>query len=137
MAEELTLLVHSILQHGIRLKNRVARGEPLILENEQALLKKMLLSKSEAMHWPDYGGDATSLPAKLDVHGRPSSTSASETAFLGIRYALVCWLDEIFLVDSLWESRWNESKLELALYGTNDRAWQFWEQARLAETRPG
>ena len=50
MAEELTLLVHSILQHGIRLKTRLVRGEPLILENEQALLKKMLLSETrEAM----------------------------------------------------------------------------------------
>ena len=50
---------------------------------------------------------------------------------------MVCWLDELFLVDSAWDARWNESKLELALYGTNDRAWHFWEQARLADTRPG
>lgn len=137
MAEELTSLVHSILQHGIRLKSRLARGETLILENEQALLKKLLLSDSEARRWPDYGGDVSAAPARIDTLGRPGSTAASGAAFLGIRYALVCWLDEIFLIDSLWDARWNESKLELALYGTNDRAWHFWEQARLAEVRPG
>ena len=134
MQEELTQLVHSILQHGIQLKKRVMSGERLILENEQALLKKMLLSETDARRWPDYGGDATGSQGRLDPVGR---SSASIAPFLGIRYALVCWLDEIFLVDSIWDSRWNENKLELSLYGTNDRAWRFWEQARLAETRQG
>jgi type VI secretion system protein ImpK len=118
MQEELTDLVHSVLHHGIQLKKRLMRGETLILENEQAILKRMLLTETDAQRWPDYGGDPT-------------------TRFLGIRYVLACWLDELFLVDSPWDSRWNEVKLELALYGTNDRAWRFWEQARLAETRQG
>ena len=56
--------------------------------------------------------------------------------FLGTRYALVCWLDELFTLDSPWAAEWNERKLEVALYGTNDRAWKFWEQARQAEARP-
>ena len=30
---------------------------------------------------------------------------------------------------------WNESKLEVRLYDGNDRAWRFWEQAKLAEAR--
>src|SRR5947208_223861 len=133
MQDELTLQVHTILQHGNRLKGRLMRGEALVLENEQALLKKLLLSDAEAQRWPDYGGDDTGGIA-LDAVGRSRVATAP---FLGIRYALVCWLDEIFLVDSFWDTRWNENKLELALYGSNDRAWRFWEQTRLAEARPG
>ncbi len=125
MQEELNDLVHSILQHGIQLKNRLMRGETLILDNEQAILKRMLLTDADALRWPEYGGDAA------------SGTPRSAARFLGIRYTLVCWLDEIFLVDSHWDTRWNENKLELALYGTNDRGWRFWEQARLAEARQG
>jgi len=30
---------------------------------------------------------------------------------------------------------WTERKLEEALYGTNDRAWRFWEQAAAADRR--
>lgn len=133
MQEELTQLVHSILQHGIQLKSRLLQGEPLILENEQALLKNMLLPESEAARWPDYGGEISAAENKYMSVAR----SGSAKRFLGIRYALTCWLDELFLVDSPWDSRWNETKLELALYGTNDRAWSFWEQARLAESRQG
>src|SRR5207253_5972906 len=36
-----------------------------------------------------------------------------------------------------WESAWNERKLEVGLYGTNDRAWKMWEQAKKAESRSG
>jgi type VI secretion system protein ImpK len=129
MQEELTNLVHAILRHGIELKTRLLRGEPLILENEQAILKRMLLTDVEARRLPEYGGDV-----RLDARGDPISGAGQ---FLGARYALVCWLDELFLMDSPWDARWNENKLELALYGGNDRAWRFWEQARLAESRQG
>src|SRR5262249_45597735 len=44
----------------------------------------------------------------------------------------VCWLDEIMIADTPWKVEWNEYKLELALYGSNDRAWQFWYQAERA-----
>jgi type VI secretion system protein ImpK len=125
MQEELNDLVHSILQHGIQLKNRLMRGETLLLENEQAILKRMLLTDADSQRWPGYGGDTA------------TDRSTTGSRFLGIRYALVCWLDEIFLVDSRWDTLWNETKLELALYGTNDRGWRFWEQARLAEARQG
>ena len=54
---------------------------------------------------------------------------------LDIRYALVCWLDELFVLDPPGGRSWNEQKLEVALFGTNDRAWKFWEKARLRLTR--
>jgi type VI secretion system protein ImpK len=31
---------------------------------------------------------------------------------------------------------WNDRKVENLLFGTNDRAWLFWEQVRLAEAQP-
>ena len=124
MHDDLNNRVHAILQHGIELKHRLLRGEPLVLDNEQAILKRLLQSDEDAQSSPEFGGDPRG----------PATSTAGR--FLGVRYALVCWLDELFLTDTPWESRWNENKLELALYGTNDRAWRFWEQARLAETRP-
>ncbi len=132
MQDELNNLVHSILQHGVQLKKRLIRGEALVLENEQAILKRMLMSNADAQRFADFGGDA-----RLDARGMQVAAEAGAGRFLGIRYALACWLDELFLTDSPWDSRWNENKLELALYGSNDRAWRFWEQARVAETRSG
>ena len=68
-------------------------------------------------------------------------TGQSDRGFLGMRYALACWLDEI-LIDAGWRE-WDENKLESALYRTNIRYSNFWNQARLADaipwasTRPG
>ena len=54
--------------------------------------------------------------------------------FAGIRYPLACWLDEIFTSGSSpWADQWNEQKIEVELYSTNDRAWKFWNQAKLSE----
>ncbi|QDU58364.1 DotU family type IV/VI secretion system protein [Aeoliella mucimassa] len=64
----------------------------------------------------------------------PESTS-DQVGDLGPRYALACWLDEIFVQDSPWSSQWNENKLESRLYGVNDRAWEFWRLAKVAESR--
>lgn len=43
------------------------------------------------------------------------------------RYLLACWLDELFVVDTQLTRQWNENKLEIRLFGTNDRAWRFWD----------
>lgn len=67
----------------------------------------------------------------------PASNSVGSQAkqFLGVRYALVCWVDELFIVDSPWSQLWNERKLEATIYRTNDRAWRFWDQAQMAMTQ--
>ena len=109
----------------MRLKERLDRGEAPLLDVEQAALKGLLQSEMEARRWVSYGGDE-----RADDQG----PDGRRGAFLGIRYALVCWLDELFTLGSAWEAQWNERKLEADLYGTNDRAWKFWEQARLADT---
>jgi type VI secretion system protein ImpK len=115
MEAELENVVYPIFRHGLRLRQRLRSGDRCDLTLEQADLKGLLRTANEARRWPSYGGDGG--------------------AFLGIRYALTCWLDELFILDSPWSQHWTERKLEETLYGTNDRAFQFWEQARLAEAR--
>ena len=130
MQDSIGSLVHPVLGYGLELRERLERGESPTIEIEQAALKGLLLGEVEARRWTAYGGEADSKTGE-EARGRGS------VAFLGIRYALTCWLDEVFILDSPWASAWNERKLEVALYGTNDRAWKFWEQARLAEGRAG
>ncbi len=139
MKEEIANLVHPALVYGVDLKERLDRGEEPNLESEQAQLKGLLLSDSEARRWSDFGGEGE-ISHSVSMVG---ATRAGEPGrrggdhFLGIRYALACWLDEMFILESSWESQWNERKLEVALYGTNDRAWKVWEQAKRAESRSG
>src|SRR4051812_34464911 len=120
MREEIANIVHPVLARGLGLRDRLLRGVEPAFEEEQATLLSLLLTESEARRWPDYGGDATGT-----------------APFLGARYALACWLDEIIILDTSWSQRWNEHKMEVRLYATNDRAWKFWDQARLAAGRTG
>ena len=134
MKEEIGNLVHPVFNYALRLKERMARGDSADLETEQATLKGLLLSDREARQVADYGGDRGFDVSSI---GRTIEGRRGADGFLGIRYALVCWLDEVFILDSPWSQLWNEHKLETALYGTNLRADLFWEQARRAESRPG
>ncbi len=130
MQDAITRLVYPVIDYGLDLKERLDRGESPTIEIEQAALKGMLLSDIEARRWAAYGGDAEAKTAgEARDRGGP--------AFLGIRYALTCWLDELLILDSQFAASWNERKLEVAFYGTNDRAWKFWDQARIAEGRGG
>jgi len=66
-----------------------------------------------------------------------SNNKLIRSKFLGVRYPLTCWLDELFTHPSCaWANKWNEQKLEIEFYDSNDRAWQFWDQAKLAEQFP-
>jgi type VI secretion system protein ImpK len=140
MREEIAAVVHPVLAYGIQLRQRLLGNEwpelmqkvpadapidltkaQMILEREQRTLMNLLRPAGEAQRWPDYGGTGD--------------------RFLGTRYALACWLDEVFLNEdfktltwtTVWGRAWNEKKLETSLYGTNDRAYLFWGQAELAE----
>ena len=109
MQDAIAALIDPVFAQGIDLRERLERGEAPVFATEQAILEGLLNSGDD-----DRRGDER---------------------LASVRYALACWLDETFILDSPWESRWNERKLELVLYGTNDRAWKFWEMARKAETR--
>lgn len=119
--------VYPVLETGLRLKRRLGRGAPPPLDREHARLKELLFAPTPAD--PLFGPVGQSPD--------PGRRQAADRAgFLGVRYALACWLDELFTRAPEWADRWNERKLEVELYGTNDRAWKFWEQARLAEQAP-
>jgi type VI secretion system protein ImpK len=135
MREEIGNLAHRIIAAGLELKERLARGDSPDLETEQARLKG-LLNDAEARRYADFIGEALSDQSIHSSRGMTQTGKAAD-AFLGIRYALVCWLDEVFILDSPWSEQWNERKLEVELYGSNERAWKFWDQARKAETRSG
>jgi type VI secretion system protein ImpK len=137
MRSETANLVHAVLQHGLRLRERLEHGERPTLEAEQAALKSLLLADSDAARSLEFSGEGDTSSQGRNQDQADGQTDEAGRTFLGIRYALVCWLDELFVLDSAWQAPWNECKLEMTLYGTNDRAWRFWEQARLAESRPG
>jgi len=132
--EAIANLVYPVLGHGLRLKERLDAGEVPSIDVEQAALRTMLLTEVEARGEPDFGGEA---PRPVQVASESGALTLPEgRAFLGVRYALACWLDELLILHSSWSAAWNERKLEAALYGTNDRAWKFWDQAELAAARP-
>ncbi len=131
MNRDLETLIQSVMRYGIDLKKRLQRQETVQLDQEQTNLKRLLGTHEDARRWSEYGGDP--LADEMMIPGNLVRTSS--TQFLGLRYALVCWLDELLLIDSPWEADWNENKLEMSLYGTNDRAWRFWEQAKIADSR--
>lgn len=136
MREEISNLVHPVFAYGLRLKERLERGETLDFSSEQATLKGLLLSETESRRLPEFGGEGAGH-SNISRGSTSGSGRRGPDQFLGIRYALACWLDETFILGSPWEARWTERKIEEALYGSNDRAWAFWEQARMAEARPG
>src|SRR5262249_38423408 len=125
-----------VLSYGLDLKERLRSGVQLDIDTEQATLKGLLGSDSAARRHGEFGGDSLDRSVYRGAGGGDPGKPSTDH-FLGIRYALTCWLDEMSIMDSPWESKWNSQKLETTLYGTNDRAWLFWEQAKKAETRPG
>jgi type VI secretion system protein ImpK len=134
MHEEIAALVHPILVRGLELKARLDRGESPAFATEQAILEDLLTAGLVGV---DLAAGRSSDPDEgatraISLKG---AVRRSSERLMTIRYALACWLDELFILDSPWETRWNERKLEVALNGTNDRAWRFWELARRPETR--
>lgn len=137
MQDAIVNLVHPVISYALELKAKLERGEAPAFEIEQAALKGLLLSEMEARRWGDFGGEGGAETMAASAHRGEDVRGRGAQQFLGIRYALVCWIDEVFILDSSWGEKWNEKKMEVALYGTNDRAWKFWEQARRAEARSG
>jgi type VI secretion system protein ImpK len=117
MRDELADVVYPTVTYALQVRAGLERGDDLNMAAVQSELRTLLKTANEAVRWPEYGGDGD--------------------RYLGIRYALACWIDEMFILDSPWGSAWNERKLEESLYGSNERAWKFWFQAKLAQARPG
>ena len=125
MQEATADVVFPIINYGLDLKERLDRGETPDLDTERAELKR-LLNAPQARRLEDFNSDDSRL----------TITQAGSQTFFGIRYALVCWLDEIF-IDSPWRDQYYPKALEPELYGIRLRAEKFWQQATLAETKRG
>jgi type VI secretion system protein ImpK len=126
--------VHEIFGRGLDLYERLKQGEIADFRTEHGQLRKLLWADGEVAANPDYAGAmGNGMPA------RGSGMFDPDAAFLGARYALACWLDELFIVDSPWAKQWTESSMEVEVvgFGTQQRAWRFWRQAQRAATRPG
>jgi type VI secretion system protein ImpK len=136
MRKALANLVDPVLHYGLHLKDRLEHGEQPDFAVERAVLKGMLLIENEGQRRADFSGDEAYHRRNTEESAAADAGARRSDRFLGVRYALVCWLDEMFVLESPWGQQWNEQKLEAELYGTNDRAWRFWEQARRAESRP-
>jgi type IV/VI secretion system ImpK/VasF family protein len=111
--------VYPILALGLRVKGRLARGEEVDLD----------LTQREFIRLLDRG---PSGPERGDVAG-------DGQGWAGLRYALTCWLDEIFIEeDSRWSEEWRRRSLEFALYKSAVGGRQFPAQSELAlRTRGG
>lgn len=129
MQEQIANIVYPVIEYGLALQAKFNSGQPVDVEREQAQLQSLLLSEDESRFHPGFGRDE---PSANETFGDGQRMS---TSFLGVRYALVCWLDELFTMNERSCEDWQERKLESRLYGTNDRAWKFWEQARIAHVR--
>jgi type VI secretion system protein ImpK len=127
MQEGIAQLVFPVINHGLRLKERLMTGDVPDFDSERAELKRRL-TNPDAYRFADFAGEESK---NLTI------TRGGNQPYLGVKYALVAWLDEIFSDDPYWGNQWIERTLENELYGSRIRAELFWEQATRAETRPG
>ena len=123
MRPDLAERTYEILLQGLTLRDRLRSGSRPSVGSEQAKFKSLLGPANAATPW----GSSNDPTRSVGMEG-------GEREFLGIRYALTCWLDEV-LIDAGWRE-WDENKLESALYRTNVRYGNFWQQARLGEAIP-
>jgi len=118
MMKELSAIVYKVISCALDLKDRLDRGESPNLKDEHHRLATMIRADGEARRYADYSGDGV---------------------FLGARYALACWVDELFIIHchSPWADQWKEKTIEDELFHTNVAATKFWEQADIALQRGG
>jgi type VI secretion system protein ImpK len=130
MRNELAERVYPVFPYAFALSQRLRQGEQPSLGVEQSVFLGLLGVGSEDRVLMDYDDDRA-----VAFSTGPAANDQTSAVFLGARYALVCWLDELFVLDAPWSEQWNEHKLEVSLYASNDRAWRFWNQAKLAASR--
>jgi type VI secretion system protein ImpK len=134
MRDELLNLVNPIFRTGLRLRDEWSRGVGPPFDAGRELLLQAFRDLFATFPVP-----TTSLRSDSGGAGALTGTATSspgDSRYLGVGYALASWVDELFTLNSPVGPRWNERKFEVEYFTTNDRAWRFWEQARLAADRP-
>jgi type IV/VI secretion system ImpK/VasF family protein len=106
-----------IFAYGMKLLERLEAGANDSFAQEQATLKKMLREPASSR-----GRDA----------GEPFEKQLQSAS---VRYALTCWLDEMFVQYSPWSEEWKKNKLEVALFGSDEGASKFWKEAAHARSQ--
>lgn len=142
MRDQLIHLVNPILRTGLRLRDEWTRGAGPPFDAGRGLLAQAFRNLFVATGPAPAGGsnlkDASVYD--LDLLGEMAGAAARPQTvepYLGVGYPLACWMDELFTLHSPVASAWNERKFEAEFFATNDRAWRFWRQARMAADQPG
>ena len=81
----------------------------------------------------NYQGLEMGLESGVKTGGLPAKDDLAGVS----RYLLACWLDELFVVDTALSRQWNENKLEMLMFGTNDRAFRGRWSSRILNCRLG
>ena len=70
-------------------------------------------------------------PISSAISAIDASISTTRLGFLGIRYAMACWLDEIFIGDSPWKDHGTAAKSRRICTALTTAS-EFWKQRRNA-----
>jgi type VI secretion system protein ImpK len=118
MNKEFSAIVYKVIAHALELKDRLDRSEGPNIRDEHQRLASMIRGNGEGRRLADYMGDGV---------------------FQGARYALACWVDELFIIHCKppWADLWKEKTIEDEIFHSNLAATRFWEQADIALQRPG
>jgi type VI secretion system protein ImpK len=141
MREQLLNLVNPVIRTALRLRDDWSRGTGPPFDAGREMLARAFRDLCAAIAPPTAATsqlkDASLFDIRLDDEAVGAAARAPTVEpYLGIGYPLACWVDEMFTLNSPVAGPWNERKFEVEFYGTNDRAWRFWRQARLAADRP-
>lgn len=135
MKEQLLNLVNPILRSALQLRDDWARGVGPPFDTGRELLLQEFRDLFATYPAAPVARRPVSGPDAIDLLSRSEEEKPAET-YLGVGYPLACWVDELFTLNSPVSALWNERKFEVEFYSSNDRAWRFWWQARLAADRP-
>jgi type VI secretion system protein ImpK len=116
-------LVYPVITQALDLKEKLDAGEPLDIPSEKVRLLKLIRGEGAGAGLTDYFGDGV---------------------FLGARYALACWVDELFIlhcnppqINPPVANQWQRTKiLEDEIFGITQAAQKFWEQLDIALGHP-
>jgi type IV/VI secretion system ImpK/VasF family protein len=128
MREAIARYVHPIFHLGLELARRTAEGSSIEVDVEQAELEAMLFQEPI----DELARELVAIDRSVGT-AKFGSRAKLKPAIDEIRYLLICWLDDIFILSSPLGAEWSESKLEVRLTGRNDRSSMFWVHAREAE----